>query len=66
MLNEGVCGTPVTPFLSCNGNFKPYTVAQRCNFVKDCPQGDDELGCGDCDFEQGKKDKFVSMPQLAS
>ena len=32
----------------------PYTKDQICDFVKNCPSGLDELGCGNCDFENGK------------
>ena len=55
MLSDRVCSSDVPTLLICDGVMKQYSVAQRCNFVKDCPLGDDELGCGDCDFEQGKK-----------
>lgn len=27
--------------------------SQICNFIKDCPNGEDEANCGTCDFENG-------------
>ena len=29
----------------------PLFLFQRCNFVNDCSNGEDERDCGDCDFE---------------
>ena len=31
--------------------FMRIFVFQRCNFVKECSQGEDERDCGECDFE---------------
>ena len=53
MLSDGQCPNPVTPLLLCKGNLKPYTASQKCDFVYDCPQKDDEDNCGTCDFEKG-------------
>lgn len=35
------------------GNGNRVGPSQVCNFVFDCPDGLDEIGCGNCTFEQG-------------
>ena len=40
---------PTTPFNCGDGNFVTYDKV--CNFIKECPNGNDEKVCGDCDFE---------------
>ena len=54
MLSSGQCPGAVTDIFFCKGSQKQYNTSQRCDFYKDCPQGDDELNCGDCDFEKGE------------
>ena len=55
LLSEGSCVLTPIDLLFCRGaGVQQYNISQICNFVKDCPQGDDEEKCGNCDFEQGK------------
>lgn len=54
VLTTGVCPTtPVTNLFFCKGTNTQYTASQRCDFIYDCPQKDDEANCGNCDFETG-------------
>lgn len=51
-LSDGKCPTTGQVFY-CDGSDVQYNMDQRCNFVPDCPKGDDEKNCGECDFEVG-------------
>lgn len=47
LLDQGAC--PKATFACENGLV--LNISQVCDFVKDCPSGLDEIGCGDCSFE---------------
>ncbi len=47
-----VCGT--TGYSCLSTPTKCINQSQLCDFIKDCPNGDDEAKCGTCDFETNK------------
>ena len=52
-VKKSVCNqTQDNTFFWCNSNTK-INITKVCDFVKDCPDGKDELNCGNCDFENG-------------
>ena len=54
-LDNNECESTVGNYFYCTDGTQ-LNVSQVCNFVKDCPHSnDDELNCGECDFEKGIK-----------
>lgn len=61
-----VATTTAAPVCGLNGfrcsNGKCINQSQLCDFKKDCEDGNDELNCGVCDFEQSTCGWFVVFP----
>lgn len=41
---------PTNETFECASNHKVISLSKVCDWVKDCPQNEDERNCGDCDF----------------
>ncbi|XP_077864140.1 MAM and LDL-receptor class A domain-containing protein 1-like [Saccoglossus kowalevskii] len=51
-MHEVACSErPVEPPLLCDNGTLNITKDQQCNWVKDCDDGQDEIDCGQCTFE---------------
>ncbi|XP_077537457.1 MAM and LDL-receptor class A domain-containing protein 1-like isoform X2 [Haemaphysalis longicornis] len=54
LLREEPCykqAAVVTPPFKCAASGKTVRALARCNFIKDCTDGSDEMDCGSCSFE---------------
>ncbi|XP_064478697.1 MAM and LDL-receptor class A domain-containing protein 1-like isoform X2 [Ornithodoros turicata] len=51
-VTAGSCA-PTTALTSCGDGKSFVNASQVCDFKEDCPSGEDEKNCGECDFENG-------------
>ena len=51
MTTPNPCGRGSTQFF-CRSSQKCIDGTLVCNFHNDCPNGEDETNCGNCDFER--------------
>lgn len=54
-MQSGFCpwSSNINQVFQCSGG-KTVSSQKVCDFIKDCPQGDDETNCGNCTFDQAQ------------